>query len=167
MVYIESMRGLSGYVHLKWHRSALAKHCSCVYFLSKTSLKSSNEPSSARGNTKLKKQLLPFISRSTWSRVERCYVNGWSQLGVTKCCGEIHKGAIRSKQKCTSWWRDSTLGAKFLDMVPAWIGVIHQRLLHWMKFRGVKRLSASQVCNWGYSSRCYYVYLRSRLLKEC
>ena len=46
---------------------------------------------------------------------------------------------IKAEMHQFTW--DSTLGAKFLDVVPAWIWRIHQRLPHWMSSGCEKTLS--------------------------
>lgn len=74
---------------------------------------------------------------------------GWRQtckMMITVGCHKVlwwnhtQRGyKIKAEMHQFTW--DSTLGAKFLDMVPAWIWRIHQRLLHWMSSGCEKTLS--------------------------
>ena len=69
------------------------------------------------------------------------HVKWWSQLGVTGAVVKSHTKGCKIKAEMHQFTWDSTLGAKFLDVVPAWIWRIHQRLPHWMSSGCEKTLS--------------------------
>lgn len=116
-------------------------------------------------NTKSKETIIALHFQKHVVQGGDRHVKWWSQLGVTKCCGEItHKGAIRSKQKCASLHETPRWARNFWTWcLHEFGGYIRGCFIEWVQ--GVKRLSATKFSNWGYSSRCWYVYLRSRSAK--
>ena len=85
-------------------------------------------------NTKSNKTIIALYFQKPVAQGGDWHVAWWSQLGVTgRECGDItHKGAGRTKQKMHQFTWDFKLGATFLEVVPAWIWRMHQRLPHWM-----------------------------------
>ena len=126
--------------------SAVGKHCSFVYFLSKFHWKAAmNQAVHAGQKHQIKRDSYcpSFPEARGPGRRQTCKM--MITVGCHRCCGEItHKGAIRSKQKCTSLHETPRWAQNFwMWCLHEFGGYIRGCLTEWVQ--GVKKLSASQV----------------------